>query len=211
MKWLKIFIIFSIVVAALGFIGIGIISVDMDETDLPEAVYEEQSDLGVIINTKMFDLFLGTVTSEYTIIEEVINLEILNSIRENINSSYDPLGTCDTTDCNYIIYDNNYYVNYTWAQLNEDNQLVVYVSFGSELAFGFNSIFSMTFDIDIDYVGFGIELKLSSYAISDIELSQVILEMIFSRIDTEQIENDVSTGTLDLEEYTYNISFNPLS
>ena len=98
-----------------------------------------------------------------------------------------------------------------WAELNEDNQLVVYVSLGSEVAIGVNTILSFTFDIDIDLIGFDIELKLSTYSINDIGLSQVILEMIFGRLDTEQIESDVSTGTLDLEEYSYNISFNPLS
>ena len=105
MKWFKRIIILVVILAALGFISVGVINVDMVEEDLPTNVYDENSDLGDLINTKLFDLFLGSVTNEYTLVEEVMNLVILDSIRDNINPSYDPLSSCETTECNFIIYE----------------------------------------------------------------------------------------------------------
>ncbi|MCK5388644.1 MAG: hypothetical protein KAJ22_05100, partial [Candidatus Izimaplasma sp.] len=163
MKFIKILVVLSIILIALGFVGIGMISVDVVEDSLPTNVYEEDADLLTIVNTRLFDLFVTGVTNEYTVVEEVINLIILDSIRENINSEYDPLGDCDTSECNFIIYEDNYYVNYIWAELNSDNQLVVNVSLGTEKLVGFNTIFDFVFDIEIDYLGLGIELTLDSY------------------------------------------------
>ena len=174
MKIIKILIILIAILAVLGFIGVGVINVDVIEDDLPTNVYEEDANLLSLVNTRMFDLFVTSVTNEYSVVEEIVNLVILDSIRENINSEYDPLGDCETTECNFIIYEDNYYVNYIWAELNDDNQLVIYVSLGSEILIGVNTIFDFTFDIDIDYTGFGIELTLDSYSINDMDLSMSI-------------------------------------
>ncbi len=38
-----------------------------------------------------------------------------------------------------------------------------------------------------------------------------ILDSIFSNLDADTIESQVSTGDLDLEEYSYTISFSPFS
>ena len=77
------------------------------EEELPTNVYEEDSDLLTIANTRLYDLFVTSVTLEYSVVEEVINLIILDSIRENINSEYNPLGDCETNECNFIIYELN--------------------------------------------------------------------------------------------------------
>ena len=211
MKFIKILVVLSIILIALGFVGIGMISVDVVEDSLPTNVYEEDADLLTIVNTRLFDLFVTGVTNEYTVVEEVINLIILDSIRENINSEYDPLGDCDTSECNFIIYEDNYYVNYIWAELNSDNQLVVNVSLGTEKLVGFNTIFDFVFDIEIDYLGLGIELTLDSYHINDHNLSISILDSIFGALDKEQIESDISKGELDLDDYSYSLSFTPIS
>ena len=207
MKIIKILIVTVVVLAVLGFIGVGVINVDVIEDDLPTNVYEEDANLLSLVNTRLFDLFVTSVTNEYGVVEEIVNLVILDSIRENINSEYDPLGDCETNECNFIIYEDNYYVNYIWAELNEDDQLVIHVSLGSEILIGVNTIFDFTFDIDIDYLGFGIELTLDSYSINNMDLSMNILDNIFSNLDTDQIESEVSKGELDLEEYTYTLSF----
>lgn len=207
MKIIKILIILVVILAVLGFIGVRAINVDVIEEDLPTNVYEEDADLLSLVNARMFDLFVTSVTNEYGIVEEIVNLVILDSIRENINSEYDPLGDCETNECNFIIHEDNYYVNYLWAELNDDDQLVIHVSLGSELLIGVNTIFDFTFNIDIDYLGFGIELTLDSYSVNDLHLSMNILDKIFSNLDTAQIESEVSKGELDLEEYSYSISY----
>jgi len=81
------------------------IQVEVDEDTLPVNVYEEDADLLTLVNTRLIDLFINSATNEYTVVEEVVNLIILDSIRENVNSEYDPLGDCETTECNYIVYD----------------------------------------------------------------------------------------------------------
>ena len=207
MKIIKILIILVVILAVLGFIGVGVINVDVIEEDLPTNVYEEDANLLSLVNARMFDLFVTSVTNEYGVVEEIVNLVILDSIRENINSEYNPLGDCETTECNFIIYEDNYYVNYLWAELNDEDQLVIHVSLGSEILIGVNTIFDFTFDIDIDYLGFGIELTLDSYSVNDLDLSMNILDKIFSNLDTVQIESEVSKGELDLEEYSYSISY----
>ncbi len=101
-------------------------------------------------------------------------------------------------------------MNYIWAELSDDNQLIVHVSLGSDALVGVNTIFDFYFDIDIDYLGFGIELTLDTYYINDTNLSMGILDKIFSYLDTAQIESQVSKGELDLTEYSYKISFSLL-
>lgn len=211
MKWLKRLLILILVLSVLGIVSLGVVNVDMIESDLPTNVYEEDSNLGTLINIKLFDLFMTTVTNEYTIVEEVVNLIILDSIRENVNDQYNPLSDCETVECNFITYGDILYVSHIWAELNSDNQLVVHVSYGTERLIGFNTIMDFIFDISIDDVLFGIELTLESYNINNLTLSMSILDNIFARIDTNEIENSVSSGVLDLEEYTYKISFDPFS
>ena len=210
MKIIKKLVVLAILLFALLLVGKSIIQADVNEDSLPTNVYEEDADLLTVVNTRLFDLFVTSVTNEYTVVEEVINLIILDSIRDNINSSYDPLGDCDTVECNYIIHDDNYYINYIWAELSENNQLIVHISLGSEKFIGVNTIFDFYFDIDIDYIGFGIELTLDTYDINDIGLSMGILDKIFSYLDTAQIESQVSKGDLDLTNYSYSISFSLL-
>lgn len=213
MKWLKRLLILIVILAALGFVAISIIDVDASDSDLPANVYEEDSDLGTVLDTKLLEVFSSAVTDDFTPIEEIINLVILDSIRDNINAEYDPLSDCETVECNYIVYEDFYYVNYLWAELNEDDQLVVFISYGSKKLIGFNTIMEFNFDLDINisFTGLEISLILESYNINDKGLSLSILDNIFARLDTEEIENSVSTGTLDLEEYSYIITFNPFS
>ncbi len=210
MKAVKGLIVVLVVLLVLLFVAKSVIQVEANEDLLPTNVYEENADLLTVVNTSLFDLFVTSVTNEYTVVEEVVNLIILDSIRDNVNSEYDPLGDCDTNECNFIVYDDNYYVNYIWAELSDDNQLIIHVSLGSETFIGVNTIFHFYFDIDIDYVGFGIELTLDTFYLHERELSMGILDTMFSNLDSTKIENQVSIGDLDLEEYSYRISFTGL-
>jgi len=210
MKKLRLLVILVVVLVGLLFVAKSAIQVDVNEDSLPMAIYYETGDLLNLVTLKMFGLFMVSSTNEYTVVEEVINLVILDSIRENINSDYEPLGSCDTIECNYIIYDENYYVNYIWAELSDDNQMIVHVSMGSEKFIGVNTVFDFYFDIEIDYINFGITLTLDSYYISDINIPMSLLDNIFSNLDTDQIESQVSKGDLDLTDYSYKINFSLL-
>ncbi len=210
MKIIKVVVIILVFLFLLLLVGKSQIQAEVNEDVLPVSVYEEDTDLLVLVNTRLSNLFLTPVTNKYTLVEEVVNLIILDSIKENINSEYDPLSDCETTECNYIIYDDNYYISYIWAELNNDNQLIIHVSLGSNVFIGVNTVFYFYFDIDIDYTGLGIELTLNSYDINDINLSIDILDKIFSRLDIDEIESQVTKGELNLTDYSYSISFSLL-
>ena len=209
MKFIKILLVVIILILAIATGFLYSVKEDIEKSELPVNVYEEQGDLLSIMNARMIELFVASVTDEYTVIEEVLNLVVLDSIRENVNADYDPLSDCDTLECNYIIHEDTYYLNYIIVELTEDDQFLVRVSLGSDKIVNYNTVFSFLFDVEIKYTDFEISLTLDKYQVSDKELSMSILDTIFKNLDKEQIENQVSTGDLDLEEYTYTISFSP--
>lgn len=207
LKWLLLFIV--VLVGGLLLIAYSF-QVKVEESELPTNVYEQEADLLSVMNDRMVGLVLQGSNS-YTIIEEILNLVVLDSIRENINSDYDPLGDCETIDCNFIMHEDYYYINYIFVELTDDNQFLVKVSLGSDKIFDYNTVFSFLFDVEIDYIGMEILLTLDTYQLADKELSISILDNIFSKLDSDDVESKVSTGTLDLEEYSYTISFSPFS
>ena len=211
MKFLKILLLLIFILLCALVIALYSVKVDVEESELPVNVYEEQADLLSIVDAKLFELFITSATNEFTVIEEVLNLVVLNSIRDNVNAEYDPLGDCETVECNFIIHEDYYYLNYIIVELTEDDQFLVRVSLGSDKFYEYNTVFSFLFDVDINYTGFEISLTLDQYHLSDKELSMSILDMIFDNLDADTIESQVSTGNLDLEEYSYSISFSPFS
>ena len=211
MKFIKILLFMIVLVLGILVFALYSVKVDFEESELPVNVYEEQADLLSIVDAKLFELFITSVTNEYTVIEEVLNLVVLNSIRDNVNAEYDPLGDCETIECNFIIHEDYYYLNYIVVELTENDQFLVRVSLGSDKYLEYNTVFSFLFDVEINYTGFEISLTLDQYHLSDKELSMSMLDTIFDKLDTETIENQVSTGDLDLEEYKYTISFSPFS
>lgn len=210
MKLIKSLVVIALVIGALGFVAFKIVHVEASDADLPEDVYEEDSNLLTLVNLNLFDLFIGDPDDEYTVVEEIINLVILEAIRENINTEYDPLGDCETIECNYIEHNENFYINYLWAELNDENQIVVYVSIGSDKIVHVNTIVSFYLDIEINYIGFEITLTLDKIAINKTEISVERIDKIMSNFDKGNIEDSVSVGELDLDEYKYTISFSPL-
>ncbi len=209
MKFIKLLLAVIIIVLAVVIGLLYSVKADVEESELPINVYEEQGNLISIMNARMIELFITSVGNEYTVIEEVLNLVVLDSIRENINADYDPLSDCETLECNYIIHDDTYYLNHIIVELTEDDQFLVRVSLGSDKIVDYNTVFSFLFDVEIKYTDFEISLTLDTYHVGNKELSIKILDTIFKNLDKEQIENQVSAGDLDLDEYTYTISFSP--
>ena len=78
MKLIKGLVIVALVLVILLFVAKGAIQVEVDEESLPVNVYSEDADLLTLVNARMFDLFVTSVTNEYTVVEEVVNLIILD-------------------------------------------------------------------------------------------------------------------------------------
>lgn len=210
MKFLRIIIGLIIVIAVLGVIGFNKVNVEVVESDLPESVYGENSNLLYIANSRLIGLFILQNVNEYTVVEEVINLVILDTIRKNINSEYDPLGNCETDECNYIFQGDTYYINYAWAELSENDQLIIHISVGSDKFIHVNTIIDFYLDIDINYMKFEISLTLDKLFINEMGLSIENLDRLLRNLDKDAIEETVTKGELDMENYKYDLSFSIL-
>lgn len=151
---------------------------------------------------------LANEQEQYSIIEEFMNYILLDSIRTNINSAYDPLGDLDTDDANYVMNDHAFYIDYVYAELNDTDQMVICISFGTDQYYQMHSALYLTFDIDIEIVllNINVVLTLSEYRIADKELSMRILDFAFNKLDKSTIEDSMTFGTLDLDTYTFTIS-----
>jgi hypothetical protein len=203
-KIFKVIIVLIVIIALAFFVVKSIFHVTVDENEIPQNVYEENTGLLGLVQLELVELFVLNIgNDEYILVEEMVNLVIRDSIRENFNESYDPLGDCETDECNYIVINNNYYVDYVWASLSEENQLILNVSTGTTKLGGFNTITHLYFDIDIDYTSFEVVLTLDVLKIHNTGISIETLNSILSNFDTQEIEDSITKGTLDLEEYTY--------
>jgi len=176
------------------------------DADLPQDVYEENGNLLGIAEGKLLSLILASPEDEYTIIEEFMNYMILDSIQTNINSSYDPLGDLDTDEANFVFFNDVFYIDYVFATLNEDDQIVVCISFGTDKYITMHSALFLNFDVDIDLIDLSVTLTLESYYLSDNNLSLTILDFIFNQLDKTSIEESITSGVLDLDDYTYTVS-----
>ncbi|MBU0997260.1 MAG: hypothetical protein KKE16_04360 [Firmicutes bacterium] len=211
MKIIKklLIILLLLVVAGVGLlmVGISMIKMDMDFSALPQDVYTESGDLKSIAELKLLRLVtLMPSEDEYTIVEEFINYMILDTIHEKINAEYDPLSEDDEIEKHVIVDQSYYYIDYLFAMLNDEDQLVLVVSFGSEYIINVHSVLFLTFDIDINMFEFEVVFTLAELALGDQPFTVGQLDYVLSRLDQSSIEESVSFGTLDLENHTYTVS-----
>jgi hypothetical protein len=208
MKIIKRLLIFLflviIIVLGLLYLGINRISTTVTEADLPQDVYESNGDISVLLLSKAAEIVLADEEDSYTLIEDFINLLIFDIIKDNINPEYDPINGDDEVN-KYIISRDKLTIDYIYAHLNEENQLIVTVSIKRpnivETAFHF------VFDIEYEFSSFSLTLSLDKVFLHDIEIKRNIYDYFVSMADKNQVEQYVETGELDLEEYTYSISF----
>ncbi len=208
MKIIKRLLIFLflviIIVIGLLYLGINRISTTVTEADLPQDVYESNGDISVLMLSKAAEIVLADEEDSYTLIEDFINLLIFDIIKDNINSEYDPINGDDEIN-GYIISRDKLTIDYIYAHLNEENQLIVTVSVKRpnivETAFHF------VFDIEYEFSSFSLTLSLDKVFLHDIEIKRNIYDYFVSMADKNQVEQYVETGELDLDEYTYSISF----
>jgi hypothetical protein len=208
MKIIKRLLIFLflviIIVLGLLYLGVNRISTTVTEADLPQDVYESNGDISVLMLSKAAEIVLADEEDSYTLIEDFINLLIFDIIKDNINSEYDPINGDDEIN-GYIISRDKLTIDYIYAHLNEENQLIVTVSVKRpnivETAFHF------VFDIEYEFSSFSLTLTLDKVFLHDIEIKRNIYDYFVSMADKNQVEQYLETGELDLDEYTYSISF----
>lgn len=209
-KILRRFLLFLILVLiVLGVFTISYINsirYEVTESDLPQDVYESEGNLLMLAKLNIIGLVVAEEEEKYTMVEEIMNLIILDSIQKNINESYNPLDSCQSDDCQYIHMENLGYINFVYSYLNENNQIVLVVSGGTEKLVPFDTALQLVFDVDVDILNMSVNFTLNSYKLGNRDLSLEMLDFIISKIDKEAVESDVSFGELDLDTYTYTIS-----
>ncbi len=214
MKFIRRFLIFLVLVlVGLGLLFMSFINsirYQVTSDDLPQDVYETSGDLLDYAKTKMVDLILADEEDQYTIVEEILNLIILDSIQKNMNTSYDPLGDCEEDACLYIFKNSPFFVNYAYAYLNDVDQMVVVVSGGSDKYISVDTSIFLVFDIDIDIANLSINFTLDTYSFGERAMSMKMLDFTMNRLDKANIEDNMTFGELDLDEYTYMISLSDL-
>ncbi len=211
---MKKLIIILVVLAAIIFGGIAYATSWVDETvtedALSEAVYDSTGTTEQGMTETAMALFNPTNSDdEYTLVETFINYVIYDSIKQNLNEDYDPLGDCETSEC-YTIQESRYAdVRYAYAHLNDDNQLIVTVSAHRDSYPSFDTAVHLTFDISIEITSADLVLTLQETHLADNLIEESMLDRILGFTDQGAIEDSVTTGTLDLDDKTYTYSFTP--
>ncbi len=206
-KLLLFILLLSIIAFSILFMFVKSIQTEVSNSDLPADVYSEQGDLFEIAKLKLVQLIWFTGSEDdYTLVEEFINYYILDLIHNSLNEAYDPFQEPSSDETSLIIQTEYYYINYLYAHLSEDNQLIITVSIGSDYLIPTETTLSLYFDITVSITDLSLTLTLTEVFLDTISISFNTLDKIFSYVDKEAIEDSVSTGTLDLDEYTYNVS-----
>jgi len=209
-KWLLLLLLVAVIgIVIFAFSFVNSIQYSVTANDLPQDVYTTDGDLLSYAKTKIVSLVTASTDDRYTITEEFLNLIIWDSIKENVNADYDPLGTCsepDSTACQTIVSEDYYYINYAFAKLNEDSQMVITISGGIDKIIHKETALIMVFDIDFRLTDMEVVFTLNSYSLGERELSKSLLDRLFRYVGKSDVENSVSFGTLDLTDYTFTIS-----
>lgn len=212
LKFVKKLVIVVIVLLVLIFIGITIflngIKYEVTSDDIPQDVYDTSGDLLAFAKLKTLDLITANDTEKYTITEEILNLIILDSIHQNINNEYSPLGDCSTDSCLNVFNTDEVFIDYVFAKINDDNQIVITISFGFSYILKADTALMLVFDLDFDLISLEpkVEFTLNSYSLGSKDLSMSLLNFIFDRMNKTDIEDSITFGSLNLTDYTYTIS-----
>ncbi|MFW5913888.1 MAG: hypothetical protein ACOCSM_02395 [Bacillota bacterium] len=205
-----LFILIILAVLIIGGISYATSRIHEDVTadDLSETVYATQETPSQGMEDTAIALFDPTnEDDQYTLVETFINFVIYDSIKENLNADYDPLGDCEEEACSTIVTSNIADIEYAYAHLNDDDQLILTVNADRGTYPSFETAVHLTFDIDLDIENTSIVLTLDKTHLADDEISESMLDRLIGYTDKEAIEDSVTTGTLDLDEKTYTYDF----
>ncbi len=210
MKFIKRIIIFILVLVIGLFVGLFMVANSikqpLSEEVLPSDVYDPTINRDTAMLGLLAQMIIANGDARYTLVEEYINYLIYDSILNNVNSNYDPLGDSTSEEANRIVTSDYYYIDLVVASLNDDNQLVVDIGFGSDYLVAVDSVVSLVFDINVYIMELTLELELSSVTLGNHDISLDTLDFIVSRLDQDAIEDSITTGTLNLDDYTYQVS-----
>ncbi|MFW5894720.1 MAG: hypothetical protein ACOCU0_02190 [Bacillota bacterium] len=209
---MKKFLLVLVILAALIIGGIAYATSrfheDITEDDLPETVYASEDSVSDGMDDAVLELFdTENDDDQYDFVETFVNFVIYDSIKENLNAEYDPLGDCEEEACSTIVTSNVANIEYAYAHLNDDDQLILTVNAKRDSYPSFETAVHLTFDVEIDMAETSIVLTLDETHLANDEISESMLDRILGFADKDTIEESVTTGSLDLDEKTYTYDF----
>lgn len=182
------------------------IQVEVTNDDLPADIYEENGDLLAIAKARLIGFAVFHMSdNDYSGIEEFLNFYILYEIHQELNSAYDPFAETQTDDTKYIYSSQSFYIDYIFAHLTDNNQIELTISFGSSSFTMLDSALHLYFDIDVSASNMSLTLTLTDVYLDTVKIDQSLLDQIVGYLDKDAIESSVTTGTLDLTDYTYTV------
>ena len=203
-RLLIIIIVLAVIVVGLSLYAINRIKIEIKESDLPQDVYESSEVSELMIITKATQIIFADEEDSYSLTENFLNLLIYDMIQNNINPDYDPING-ETEESQYIVNNPQFQLDYIFAHLNDDSQIIITVSIKRntfpEAMTAFHFIF------DMEFTGYQLELTLNQVFLHDIEVKKNIYDYFVSMANKDEIEAYIDKGTLDLVNYTYTINF----
>jgi len=208
-KLIKRLIIFIVIVLVLAFGGLLIflnsVKVNITEANLPEDVYNSTGDLDTIIENKMISIASSDETETNNLFEDFLNIMIFKTIRDNINSEYDPLNG-DSEASEYIVEHKQFTLDYIIAEITEDDQVKLTVSIKRESFPKAITAIYFYFDMEVSRTTMSFILTLDKVYLDDKEINRRVYDYFVSFANKDEIESQVDKGTLDLDDYTYEIN-----
>ncbi|MCF7924752.1 MAG: hypothetical protein K9L64_06600 [Candidatus Izimaplasma sp.] len=209
-KLIKRLIILIVILLVLAFGGIIIflnsVKVDITEADLPQDVYDSSGNLETMMENKMISIATSDEADTNSHFEDFLNMMIFTTIRDNINPDYDPLNG-DSEESEYIVEHKQFTLDYIIAEMTEDDQVNLTVSIKRNSFPEAITAIYFYFDMEVNRASMTFILTLDKVYLDDKEISQRIYDYFVSFADKDQIESQVDKGTLDLDNYTYEVSF----
>jgi hypothetical protein len=207
---MKKLLFFILALLAFLVIGVQVITSAINETitkeDLPQAVYQDNTPFDQA-HSALQDFFdVNSEEDNYSKIETFMNYMIYDSIKENLNEDYNPLGECETDACSFIIVTDHATIDYAFATLNDDDQIVLTISVKRLSYPTVETAVHLVFDVTINELDASFTLTLNHAKIADKVISMTILDTIMSYVDKQAIEDSITYGELDLDEYTLTVS-----
>lgn len=196
-------VILSVVLIAGLFIYLNTVEVNITDDDLPENVYTYEGSLNILMLSTISDIVSNNGDRNERI-EDYINLLIYKTIKDDINPDYNPING-ETDQSQYITKNLAFQLDYIIANLTDDNQIMITVSL-KRLTFP-KAMTAIYFYFDMTFQSTTLTLALDQVYIDDQEISKSTYDYLVSMADKEKIESSIDKGTLNLDDYTYEINF----
>jgi hypothetical protein len=206
-KRLIIFIVIIIVIAIAGtLIFLNSVKVTITEEDLPEEVYNFAGNLDTMMQDKSIAIVNSNASNRNSLFEDFLNIMIYKTIKDNINPEYDPING-ETEESKYIVKHSQFTLDYMFVEITEDDQVKLTVSIKRGSFPSVSTAFYFYFDMEVNTLYMNFKLTLDKVYLDDNEIKYRIYDYFVSFADKDEIESQADKGTLDLDEYTYEMNF----